>query len=87
MARPKVVVIRDCNIEVVLVGDIVAYSSMAVVLRVCTLHASCVSISASPVGSFSLYSKLPIEISLVAVIILDRVVVIFKGFVYRLFYS
>lgn len=74
-ARPKGVVIRNHIIRVILIGAEVAHGSEVETLRLGTLHVSLIYIRVSLVSPFMSHYILLIEVSLVAVVILARVVV------------
>lgn len=61
-------------------GEIVIFNSEVVVLNVGTLYDSLISISVNLVGSFMTHINLPMEVSLVIIIILAEVVVCLQEF-------
>lgn len=82
---PKAEAIKGYIIRVISLGTIVAHSSEVVVLRVGTLCVSYISIKVSLIGEFKLYFKLLMEARLVLMVIMSRVMLVFKRFFFYLF--
>lgn len=83
---PKGEVIRGHGIWVVSIQFIVGHVSNVIVLKVGTLIIILISSRVSWVVPFRPHFRLAMEVILVSVVILARVVSVFEGFVFWLFY-